>query len=183
MRVVIGRIGRAHGIKGDVAVDVRTDEPHRRFAVGATVLCAGRPRTIAAARQHAGRLLVRLEGVADRTAAEGLNGTLLEVDVDPDEVPEDPDDYYDHQLVGLRVADHTGHDVGTVREVLHLPHQDLLAVVLETGREALVPFVHALVPDVDLAVGRVVLADVPGLLDPDAAEVVPTEPDRPSDQA
>lgn len=172
MRVVVGRIGRAHGIKGELTVDVRTDEPERRFAAGTALVAGDRTVVVAAARNHSGRLLLRLEGVADRTAAEALHGRVLEIDIDPDDEPDEDDAYYDHQLVGLRVHDHHGADVGTVTEVLHLPEQDLLSVDLDDGaRGVLVPFVTALVPDVDLAAGLVRLADVPGLLDPDAQAV------------
>ncbi len=84
MRVVVGRIGRAHGIKGELAVQVRTDEPERRFAPGTALVAGDRTVVVAAARNHSGRLLLRLEGVGDRTAAEALHGRVLEVDVDPD---------------------------------------------------------------------------------------------------
>ena len=169
MRVVVGRIGRAHGIRGDVAVDIRTDEPERRFAPGSSLVCGDRTVVVTASRRHQGRLLVTLEGIADRTAAEGLHGRLLEVDVDPDDVPAEDDEFYDHQVVGLTVLDHAGARVGTVTDVLHLPAQDTLAVDAD-GREVLVPFVEALVPDVDLDAGTLTLADVPGLLDPGSAE-------------
>ncbi|RYY42102.1 MAG: ribosome maturation factor RimM [Actinomycetales bacterium] len=172
MRVVVGRIGRAHGIKGELTVDVRTDEPERRFAPGSALVAGDRTVVVAAARNHSGRLLLRLEGVADRTAAEALHGRVLEIDLDPDDEPDEDDAYYDHQLMGLRVHDHEGADVGIVVEVLHLPEQDLLSVDLDDGaRGVLVPFVTALVPEVDLAAGHVALADVPGLLDPDAQAV------------
>ncbi|KQP82045.1 ribosome maturation factor RimM [Aeromicrobium sp. Leaf291] len=172
MRVVVGRIGRAHGIKGELTVDVRTDEPERRFAPGTALVAGDRTVVVAAARNHSGRLLLRLEGVADRTAAEALHGRVLEVDIDPADEPDEDDAYYDHQLVGLRVHDHHGVDVGIVTEVLHLPEQDLLSVDLDDGaRGVLVPFVTALVPEVDLAAGHVALADVPGLLDRDAQAV------------
>jgi 16S rRNA processing protein RimM len=167
VRVVVGRVGRAHGIKGEVAVEVRTDEPERRFAPGSSLVAGDRTVVVAAARNHSGRLLLRLEGVPDRTAAEALQGRVLEVEVDPADVPDEDDAYYDHQLVGLRVHDHGGADVGVVADVLHLPEQDLLSVDLDDGpRGVLVPFVVALVPDVDLDAGLVRLADVPGLLDP-----------------
>ncbi|WP_293786896.1 ribosome maturation factor RimM [uncultured Aeromicrobium sp.] len=170
MLVVIGRVGRAHGIRGEVAVELRTDEPERRFAPGASVLCAGRPLTVTTARRHAGRLLVAFEQVRDRTAAEGLRGQLIEAEVDPAERPEDDDAFYDRQLIGLHVERLDGTHVGKVSEVLHLRAHDTLAIDAD-GRELLVPFVAALVPDVDLERGVVTVADVPGLLDPDAAEI------------
>lgn len=172
MLVVIGRVARAHGIRGEVTVDARTDEPERRFAPGSSVVCGGRTLTIAAARPHSGRWLVTFREVADRNGAEALHGTLLETEVDPDELPDDEDDYYDHQLVGLRAV-HGGREVGTVTAVLHLPAQDTLAIDVD-GREVLVPFVAALVPEVDLEAGRLVVAEVPGLLDPEAADVADT---------
>ncbi len=173
VEVVVGRIGRAHGVRGEVSVDVRTDEPARRFGVGTSLRVAPSLRyatlTVAAVRPHAGRLLVTFEQVPDRTAAEQLSGATLAVDVDADERPEDPEEFYDHQLVGLAVHDATGSAVGTVESVLHLPAQELLSVRRGDGREALVPFVTALVPVVDVAEGRIVVSDRAGLLDPDEA--------------
>ena len=169
MLVVVGRIKRAHGIKGEVGVDVRTDEPDRRFAPGATITCGDRTLTVASSRRHSGRLLVAFREVPDRTAAEELHGGLLEVEIDPDERPSDPEEFYDHQLVGLHV--HAADDavVGMVTEVLHGPAQDTL-VVDAGAHEVLVPFVEAHVPVVDLAAGLVRLADVPGLLDPEEVD-------------
>jgi 16S rRNA processing protein RimM len=186
--VVVGRIGRAHGVRGEVSVEVRTDEPDRRFAVGNVLLCrrqAGRsapPRpapssdfgppaaydrlTVAATRWHQDRLLVAFEELPDRTAAEAARGLLLAAVVRPGDTPDDPEEFYDHQLVGLRVATTDGRDVGVVAEVLHSGAQDLLVVAREGREEALVPFVVALVPEVDLAAGRLVVADRPGLLEP-----------------
>lgn len=170
MRVVVGRVGRAHGLRGEVTVEPRTDEPDVHFAAGSvlhTDPAAAGPLTVAAVRWHAGRPLLTFAGVGDRTAAEGLRGVLLEAERDPAERPDDPDEFYDHQLVGLSV--HALPDrarVGEVTEVVHLPAQDLLAVRLDGGGEALVPFVSAIVPEVDLA-ARTLLVDPPGgLLSP-----------------
>ncbi|GAA3547177.1 ribosome maturation factor RimM [Aeromicrobium flavum] len=170
MRVVVGRIGRAHGIRGDLTVETRTDEPERRFAVGSSVLCRGGTLTITSAREHSGRLLVSFAEVPDRTAAEQLHGALLEVEVDPDEVPDDDEAYYDRQLIGLTVLV-DGQTRGTVTEVLHLPAHDTLVLDLD-GREVQVPFVEALVPDVDLDAGTVTVEDRPGLLNPEDADEV-----------
>jgi 16S rRNA processing protein RimM len=170
MRVVVGRIGRAHGIRGDLTVETRTDEPERRFAVGSSVLCRGGALTITAAREHSGRLLVTFAEVPDRTAAEKLHGAMLEVEVDPDEVPDDDDAFYDRQLIGLSVLV-DGQPRGTVAEVLHLPAHDTLVLDLD-GRQVQVPFVQALVPEVDLEAGTVTVEDRPGLLDPEEADEV-----------
>ncbi|CAN5238711.1 ribosome maturation factor RimM [soil metagenome] len=169
MRVVIGRIGRAHGIRGEVSIEIRTDEPEQRFAPGSSVFHARGTYRIVTSRPHSGRMLVTLEGINDRTQAELLKGTLLEAEVDPADLPDDLDEFYDHQLVGLEVR--RGDEVvGTVASVLHMPTQDLLAVTV-AGREVFVPFVSALVPEVDVAAGYVTVADLPGLLDPDQADV------------
>jgi 16S rRNA processing protein RimM len=168
VQLVVARIGRAHGIKGEVSVEVRTDEPELRLVPG-TVLATDPPEagplTIESGRAHSGRLLLRFAGVADRTAAEALRNTLLLAEVDPGERPEDPEEFYDHQLVGLRVVTGDGAEVGEVGEIAHLPGQDLLIVNRPDGAEALVPFVAEFVPEIDLAARRVVIAPPPGLLD------------------
>ena len=171
MLVVVGRIGRAHGIRGELNVEIRTDEPDRRFAPGSTVICNGRPLTVESSRHHSGRLLVAFRGVPDRTAAEQLHGSILEAEIDETERPDDPEEFYDHQLVGLQARGPDDTVVGTVTSVAHLPHQDTLVIDADGG-EVLVPFVSALVPTVDVSEGYLRLADVPGLLDPDAAETV-----------
>jgi 16S rRNA processing protein RimM len=171
--VVVGRIGKPHGIRGEVTVEVRTDEPDRRFAVGTTVR-AERPGgqsapwsglTVATTRWHQTTLLVRFEELPDRTTAEAARGLLLHAEVPAEESPEDPEEFYDHQLVGLAVEDLEGRPLGEVNAVLH-GAQDLLQVRTPDGRDALVPFVAALVPEVDVPGGRVVVADRPGLVTP-----------------
>jgi 16S rRNA processing protein RimM len=169
VEVVVGRIGRPHGIRGEVSVEVRTDDPEGRLAPGTTLRtdpAAAGPLTIADGRVHSGRLLLSFEGYADRTAAERLRGVLLVADVDPAERPEDPDEYFDHQLVGLAVRTVGGEDVGTLHEVLHLPGQDVLAVRRPGGEEVLVPFVREIVPSVELEAGAVLVDPPPGLLGP-----------------
>jgi 16S rRNA processing protein RimM len=165
--VVIGQVKRAHGIHGELSVDVRTDEPERRFAAGSSVTCGDRVLTVASSRPHGGRLLVAFDEVTDRTAAEQLHGRLLEVDVDPAERPDDPDELYDHQLIGLHVRDADDAVVGMVTAVMHGSAQDTL-VVDAGAHEVLVPFVAALVPTIDVSEGYLRLNDVPGLLDPDS---------------
>ena len=173
IEVVVGRIGKPHGLRGEVTVEVRTDEPERRFVAGQT-LAAEPPRgsgnglknlEIVSLRWHQSTLLVRFAEIADRTAAEGARGTLLLAHLEPEETPEDPDEFYDHQLVGLGVVDLEGREIGTVTGVVH-GAQDLLEVEATDGRPTLVPFVSALVPEVDVPGGRVVVADRPGLVAP-----------------
>ena len=162
--VVVGRIGPAHGLKGEVFVEPRTDEPERRFTTGARLESAAGSLTVAAARTHSGRLVVRFAEIEGRTAAEAARGTELTVAVDPAERPEDPEEFYDHQLVGLRVETVDGAAVGELSRVEHNAAQDLL-VIRTTDREVLFPFVNALVPEVDVAGGRIVIDDRPGLLE------------------
>ena len=168
MQVVIGRIGRAHGIRGELNVDIRTDEPERRFAPGSSVVCGDRTLTVATARHHSGRLVVAFKEIADRTAAEGLHGTILEADIDPNDAPDDPDEFYDHQLVGLEARSGDA-VVGTVTGIVHGPFQDTLTIDID-GREVFVPFVAALVPEVDVPGGYVTVNEIEGLLDPSQAE-------------
>lgn len=174
MLLVVGRVGRAHGLRGQVFVEVRTDEPENRLAPGSVLLTdpgpAG-PLTIDSGKVHSGKLVVQFAGVADRTAAEALRGVFLLAEVDPDARPEDDDEWYDHQLVGLDAVRADGSPVGEVREVLHLPGHDVLAVTTPDGREVLVPFVAEIVPEVDVAANRLVVTPPPGLLDEsDAAD-------------
>jgi 16S rRNA processing protein RimM len=168
MQVVIGRIGKAHGIRGEVTVEVRTDDPDGRFAPEA-VLTTDRPErptlVIEKSRPHHGRMLVLFEGVPDRNAAELLRGTLLSVDAGADPDLDDPDEFYDHQLVGLTVVTVDGDVLGEVSDVVHLPASVLLSVTRPEARELLVPFVASIVPEVDLPGGRVVVDLPPGLLD------------------
>lgn len=168
MLVVVGRIGRPHGIKGEVTVEVRTDLPERRFATGsvlATEPARVGPLTVAAARWHSGRLLLSLRGVADRNGAEALRGVVLSAEVPDDEVTDDPEEFFDHQLRGLAVRTVDGAEVGVLDDVIHLPGQDLLSVRRPDGREVLVPFVIELVPEIDVEAGHVLIDPPPGLLD------------------
>ncbi|MCZ7416278.1 MULTISPECIES: ribosome maturation factor RimM [unclassified Streptomyces] len=167
MQLVVARIGRAHGIKGEVTVEVRTDEPELRLAPGAVLATdpAGvGPLTIEHGRVHSGRLLLRFAGVADRSAAEALRNTLLIAEVDPDELPDDPEEFYDHQLIDLDVVTRDGEEVGRIAEIAHLPAQDLFVVKRPDGGEVLIPFVAEIVPEIDLEEQRAVIDPPPGLL-------------------
>jgi 16S rRNA processing protein RimM len=168
VELVVGRIGRPHGVRGEVSVEVRTDSPELRFAPGSllrTDPAGAGPLTVEYTHWHSGRLLLAFEGVEDRNRAEELRNVLLLVDVPDDERPEDDEEYYDHQLIGLAARTAAGEAIGTVTEVLHLPSQDLLALRHVDGREVLVPFVAAIVPEIDLAAGTVRIDAPPGLLD------------------
>ena len=173
MELVVGRVVKSHGIRGELVVDVRTDSPEERFAPGTRLVGrTGRGRTaidrditIEAARNHSGRLLVHLEGVRDRDTADGLRGMLLLVDSASLPEPEDPDEFHDHQLVGLRVLDTAGTRLGEITEIVHTPAGELLGVRLEDGSDALVPFVTEMVPTVDLQAGTCVVDPPEGLLD------------------
>ena len=171
MDLVIGRVVRAHGVTGELVVDVRTDDPDGRFTPGAAL--RGRPSRggaerrflVASARPHSGRLLVRLEGVADRTAADALRGTLFLVDSADLPPIDEPDEYYDHQLEGLAVRTVDGQAVGSVAEVLHTGAGELLSVRTPDGAEVLVPFVAAIVTSVALADGSIEIDPPEGLLE------------------
>ncbi|OQR59763.1 ribosome maturation factor RimM [Streptomyces maremycinicus] len=174
MQLVVARIGRAHGIKGEVTVEVRTDEPELRLAPGAVLStdpASTGPLTIETGRVHSGRLLLRFEGVRDRTAAEALRNTLLIAEVDPAELPEEEDEYYDHQLMDLDVVTKDGAEVGRITEISHLPSQDLFIVERPDGSEVMIPFVEAIVIEIDLEEQRAVIDPPPGLID-DRAEIV-----------
>lgn len=176
MRVVVARVGRALGVKGDLLVDVLTDEPERRLAAGTDVYVMGSDRSlrIESERPHGGRLCVHFEGVDDRTAAEALTGVMLEAVRAPGERPEDPEEFYDDELIGLEVMTESGERVGGVTEVLHLPAQDVLAVrATPESPEILIPFVTEIVPIVDIDAGRIVIRPPEGLLEGEGAEEVP----------
>ena len=169
MQVTVGRIGRAHGVRGDVVVGVRTDEPELRFARGSrldTDPVGVGPLTVPGSRWHSGELLVRFAEVGDRTAAAELGGTWLLVDSAALGALDDPDEFRDGDLVGLSVRTVDGTVVGTVADVLH-HGQDVLAIDPAAGGpggQILVPFVKAIVPEVDIPGGVLVIDPPEGLL-------------------
>ncbi|MGV9796966.1 ribosome maturation factor RimM [Mycobacterium sp. NPDC003449] len=171
MDLVVGRVVKAHGVSGEIVVEVRTDDPDDRFAPG--IILRGRARggaqrsfTVESVREHGGRLLIRLTGVGDRDAADGLRGTVFVVDSAELPAIDDPDEFYDHELEGLRVVTIGGATVGAVTEVLHTAAGELLAVKADDdGREVLVPFVGAIVTSVSREDQTVVIDPPEGLLD------------------
>jgi 16S rRNA processing protein RimM len=227
MQLVVGRITRPHGVRGEVSVEVRTDEPDRRFAVGrvlATDPAAAGPLTVEALRWHSGRLLVQFAGVTDRNLAEDLRGTWLTLESAEAGPSDDPDEFHDAELIGLAVVTTSGQAVGRVTDVRHFG-QDLLVIEPQPtdavkpepagssagparsgpapagpapagpaptgpvgrgpalaggprprgtpGSELLIPFVAAIVPEVDLDAGRLVIDPPPGLLELAAGEPGP----------
>jgi 16S rRNA processing protein RimM len=156
MRLNVGRIGRAHGILGEATIEVRTDEPERRFAVGSEVLTETGKLVISSARVHNGILLLGFEGIKNRNEIENLRNTLLYAEVDINEPGLDEDDYHVQQLIGLQAFLEDGTEFGVVTDVLNLPAQDCLSIKTKNG-EVLIPFVHQLGPEVDLANKRVVV--------------------------
>ena len=170
--LLVGVAVRAHGLRGEVTVDVHTDSPEERFAVGAVLVArrAGAPDralTVESSRPHSGKLLVRFVEAPDRTAAEALRGTRLLIATETLAPPADPDEFHVHQLEGLSAELADGTVVGSVREVLYGPGGELLVLARPEQPDALVPFVREIVPTVDLAAGRLVLTPPEGLLDPE----------------
>ena len=170
VEVLVGRVGRPHGITGEVSVAVSTDSPELRFVEGTEFVTERDGRRgslrLASVRPDRDRLLVTFEGVNDRSQASQLAGTLLLAQVDRDEPTDDPDEFHDHQLIGLTAHAVDGTVLGGVTDVLHMPMQDVL-VLDHAGREVLVPFVRAVVPQVDIA-SRTLTVDPPaGLFDED----------------
>jgi 16S rRNA processing protein RimM len=168
MQLVVGRILRPHGVRGELVVEITTDDPGERFVVGSVLVtepAAAGPLTIEGVRPHQGRLLIYFEGIEDREQADGLRGVRLCVDSADVAPPDDPEEYHDFQLVGLTVLDAAGEKLGEVLRVEHNPGHETLVVRLTDGRSALVPFVNAIVPEVDIAGGRLVLTPPEGLLD------------------
>ena len=167
MELMIGRVIKSHGIRGEVSVEVTTDEPELRFAVGEVLhgKQANRERdlTVASARPHKGRLLLTFEEVADRTEADTLRG--MRFMAAPLEDEDDDEGFYDHDLIGLRII-HEGTDIGEVTGVTHVgPRTTLEVAVSEGDRTAMIPFVHDIVPEVDLEAGTATITPPEGLLD------------------
>ena len=186
MELVVGRVVKAHGISGELVVDVRTDDPQGRFFAGNRLRLRGsrtgpnstagsnsrsgtssstREVEVESARPHGARMLVRLAGVIDRDGADALRGNLFIVDSADLPPIDDPDEFYDHQLEGLTVRTVDNVAVGVVAEVLHTPAGELLSVRTAANTELLVPFVAAIVTSVSLDSGVIEIDPPDGLLD------------------
>jgi 16S rRNA processing protein RimM len=170
VELTVGRVVKAHGVTGELVVEIRTDDPESRFAPG-TILHAKSSDhgehnyVVEDVRPHGSRLLLRLAGVADRDAADALRGILFVIDSEDLPPIDEPDTYYDHQLEGLMVRTTAGRDIGTVAEVLHTAAGELLAVNRAEDGELLVPFVSAIVTSVSLDSGIVEIDPPEGLLE------------------
>lgn len=185
MQVRIARLGRPHGIRGEVTAEVLTDAPEDRFVPGTVVDVeatggeGSAPLTIRSARWNKGILLLGFDEVDDRNQAERLRGARLLLETEDEEG--DDDAWYEHELVDLDVVlgdtgqEGAGRRIGRVTALQTLPAQDLLVVELTDGREVLVPFVEQIVPTVDLEARCVVLTPPPGLLDLNTAEGTPAD--------
>ena len=170
MELIIGRVVRAHGVTGEIVIEVRTDDPEMRFAPDAVLRAKAsdqreRNYTVATVRPHGSRLLLRLEGVTDRDAADALRGSLFVIYSEDLPPIGEADTYYDHQLEGLLVRTTFGRDIGIVTEVLHTAAGELLAVNRADAGELLVPFVSAIVTSVSLEDGVVEIDPPEGLLE------------------
>ena len=168
MKVTVAKLGRAHGLAGEIAVEVRTDIPDRRFTVGAvfeTDPASAGPLTIKRVRSTGARWWIHFAELNDRNAAEAARGVELIADAE-----EEDDAWYPHQLVGLRVERPDGSLVGEVSDLVEKPAHDLLEVLEPSGHRALIPFVEAFVPVVDMDGGKVVVTPPYGLLDGEEPE-------------
>lgn len=178
----VGRLSRAHGLKGAIKVELFTDDPGRRFVPGARFALQvptsskwhGKSIELVELRVYNGSPVAFFAGVTDRTEAESLVKAVLWVEQDPTELPAEPDAWYVHQLAGLEVW-RDGERIGRVVRVDPLPAQDMLIVDV-AGSEVMVPFVKAIVPDVDLRAGRITVTPPPGLFEELDADDEPAEP-------
>ena len=159
-RVVVGRVSRSHGLSGHVLVRPETDNP-RRFRSGAVVHAADRRLEVVSSTPVEAGFRIRFAGVDDRTAADALRGADLWIQ-EEERRPLDPGEYWPEDLVGLKVVDAAGTELGTVTGIVEGVAQDRLVVVGDHG-EVEVPFVAELVPEIDIAAGLVRIGDVGGL--------------------
>ncbi|MEY4418074.1 MAG: ribosome maturation factor RimM [Actinomycetota bacterium] len=167
----VGRLLKAHGLKGAIKLELYTDVPDERFVPGAKYSLQvpedspwfGQSVTVKELRWYNAQPVIFLEGIEDRTKAESLIKAILLVEEDLSAKPQEPDAWYDQQLVGLKVI-RDGNEIGSVARVEHLPAQDLLVVDFN-GAEVMVPFVKAIVPEVNLESGTVLITPPLGLFE------------------
>jgi 16S rRNA processing protein RimM len=167
----VGRLVKAHGLKGAIKLELYTDSPDQRFQPGQVLELQvpetsewfGKTIKVLELRFYNQSPVLFLEGIDDRSKAETLIKAILLIETDVDALPEEPEAWYDHQLVGLKALV-GGEIVGTVARVDHLPAQDLLAIETVNG-EVLVPFVKQIVPEVNVALGQITLTPPDGLFE------------------
>jgi 16S rRNA processing protein RimM len=167
MLLVVGRIGRAHGVHGEATIEIRTDLPDERFVVGArleTDPASNGPLTIESVRDNNGILLLKFQEIKDRTAIEKVRDTLLLAEVDMTQEADYEDEYHVQQLIGCKVLLESGEEIGVLNDVLNLPGQDLLSIAGAKG-EILIPFIAEFVPEVDVEERRIVVVPPVGLLE------------------
>ena len=167
MLLIVGRIGRAHGLRGEVTIEVRTDNPEERFAVGNVLTTDPSnlgPLTIETMRNHNGTYLLSFRGKLDRNQAEMLRNATLLTEVDVKSSHEVEDSFHISEIVGLIVKNLEGITIGKVVDVMELPAQDTLVIEISNGSELLLPFVKKHVPEVNLEAKEIVIDNYEGLL-------------------
>jgi 16S rRNA processing protein RimM len=163
LQLVVGRIGRAHGVLGEATIEVRTDNPDQRFALGSKLtLNTGRELIVKSSRWHNQVLLLTFEGITDRNQIEALKDQLLSASVDTSDLA--PGEYHYQQLIGSTVFLNSGQLLGPVTEVVALPGQDLLAIEYQ-GRQVLIPMVKAIITSIDIENKKIVVDPPKGLID------------------
>ena len=163
MQLVVGRIGRAHGVLGEATIEVQTDDPDIRFQIGNKLtLDDGRQLTIRSSRWHNQILLLAFDGVADRNQIEELRDQLISTDVDLGSLA--PGEYHFQQLIGCQVFQQNGELIGAVDEIVKLPGQDLLSVS-RSGAQVLIPMVKQIIIEIDISAKKIVVNPPEGLLD------------------
>ncbi len=170
MELIVARIGRPHGLGGEVSLELRTDAPGERLVVGAVLQTnpsSAGPLTVTGTREQAGRWYAHFAEATDRTAAEDLRGVLLVIE---EEASDEEDAWYPHELVGLKAERPDGSMVGTIISLESMPAQDLLVIREASGEECRIPFAAAFVPVVDVSGGRIVVDPPYGLLSGEEAD-------------
>jgi 16S rRNA processing protein RimM len=163
LQLVVGRIGRAHGVLGEATIEVRTDDPDIRFQIGNKLtLDDGKQLTIRSSRWHNQILLLAFDGVTDRNQIEELRDQLISSDVDLDSLA--PGEYHFQQLIGCEVFQQNGDLIGAVDEIVKLPGQDLLSVN-RAGAQVLIPMVKQIIIEIDVSAKKIVVNPPEGLLD------------------
>lgn len=172
MDVVVGRLGRPHGVHGEISVEIRTDDPENRFAIGAkiTVKETNQLLTVTATRWHLSRLLIKFEEIQDRTQVDKVRGKLLVLNINPQESLTNENEFYEFQLIDLDVFDQNNEKLGVVKEVLPGSAQAIIVVKTPDNREVMVPFVNQLVPVVDIKNKKIMMNPPQGLFDEENAE-------------